>query len=326
MDEHELIQSYFAPLAGPGGLQLLDDAALLKPSKGQELVLTTDSFVEGVHFPKGHWGGDTAERLLRTNLSDIAAKGARPLGYMLSLAWPKSVDLKWLSGFAKGLRDTQARFDFHLLGGDTVMTDGPMVASVTLIGTLPEGEMVKRSGALAGDDVWVTGHLGDAKLGCEIALGREIAPMPSADDSWSFETAYWRPKIHLSLRKPLREKASSALDISDGVLRDAGHICRASQVGLSLNFDAFPLSNGAERWAEQQSNSLKARQALLSFGDDYQILFTSAPEHRQGWFDLARDSRLKLSLIGNVNSGGRLVCLDINGQEMDWRETGYSHF
>ncbi len=326
MDEHGLIRTHFAPLAGPGGLQLLDDAAQMTPPAGHDLVLTMDSFVEGVHFPSGHYGGDTAERLMRTNLSDLAAKGARPIGYLLSVAWPKSVETKWMAGFAVGLRDIQQSFDFHLLGGDTVSTDGPMVVSATLIGAVPTGEMVQRNGAAAGDDIWVTGCLGDAKLGCDIALSKTIAPKPAADDAWAFEAAYWRPDIHLFIRKVLREKASAAADVSDGILRDAGHICRASHVAMSLNFDALPLSNGAELWAEEQDDVLKAKQALFGFGDDYQILFTSAPEHRQSWFETAHKTGLKLSLIGNVTSGEGVRCLDVNGEDMDWSDKGYSHF
>jgi len=325
MDEQGLIQTYLAPLAGPGGLKLLDDAALLTPLNGHDLVLTNDSFVEGIHFPQGHYGGDTAERLLRTNLSDLAAKGARPLGYLLSLAMPASRDPKWIKGFAIGLRDAQQAFDFHLLGGDTVLTKGPMVASATLIGTVPSGTMVRRDGAKIGDDVWVTGTLGDAKLGCELALSKMITPTPSADDSWAFENAYWRPDVHLGLRKILREKATAAADVSDGLLADVAHIAKASQVGISLNFDALPISNGAEVWADGQSDSIASRQALLSFGDDYEIVFTSHPAERQAWFDISRDRKIRLSLIGNVISGEGVICLDVSSQPMDWPQRGHSH-
>ena len=326
MDEHDLIRTYFAPLAGEGGLKLLDDAALIEPSPSHDLVVSTDSFVEGVHFPKGQYGGNVAERLLRTNLSDLAAKGARPIGYTLNLAWPKGIDIKWLKGFAAGLKDVQDQFSFHLLGGDTVILDGPLVSSVTIFGQVPKGTMVQRAGALAGDDIWITGNLGQAKLGCDLALGKTIHPKPAGDDLWHFEEAYWRPEIHLSLRHVLREKASSALDISDGIIRDAGHICRASQIGMTLNFDALPLTNGTENWVEQQADPSLARQALFGFGDDYQILFTSDPGHRQSWFDLSRDRRIKLSLIGDVVKGDSVKCLDINGVPMAWDVSGYSHF
>lgn len=326
MNEHNLIQTYLAPLAGPGGLNLLDDAAVLTPPAGCDLVLTKDSFVEGVHFPTGHYGGDTAERLLRTNLSDLAAKGARPIGYLLSLAIPNSVDPDWVRGFASGLRDVQQAFDFQLLGGDTVSTSGPMVASASLLGVLPSGTMVRRDGAQPGDDVWVSGNLGDAKLGCDLALANEIDPQPAPDDSWGFENAYWRPEILLDLRKILRELATSAADVSDGILADVGHIAVASDVGVSLNFDALPLSNGAHVWAEGQPNPMAAQQELLSFGDDYQIVFTSAPANRQRWFDIARQRKIKLSLIGNVTPGEGVKCLDVSGSEMVWAQAGFKHF
>ncbi|MDB2439853.1 thiamine-phosphate kinase, partial [Hellea sp.] len=150
MDEFGFIATHLAPLAGPGGLGLKDDAAILKPSAGKDLILTKDTMVEGVHFPKGHYGGDTAEKLLRVNLSDLAAKGANPLGYMLSIAWPKSIDDRYFKGFAAGLRDVQDAYDFKLLGGDTTSIDGPMVVTATLIGDVPEGQMVTRSGAKPG--------------------------------------------------------------------------------------------------------------------------------------------------------------------------------
>jgi len=144
VNEFDFIATYLAPLAGPGGLSLKDDAALLKPSQGKELVLTKDTMVEGVHFPNGHYGGDTAEKLLRVNLSDLAAKGAHPTGYLLSIAWPKGIDSKYFKGFASGLKDVQEAYDFRLLGGDTTSIDGPMVVTATLIGEVPEGEMVMR--------------------------------------------------------------------------------------------------------------------------------------------------------------------------------------
>ncbi len=326
MNEHEIIRTYFAPLAGPGGLNLLDDAALLQPRAGHDLVLTKDSFVEGVHFPKGHYGGDTAERLLRTNLSDLAAKGARPIGYLLSLAIPTSMAPVFLKGFAAGLRDAQQAFDFDLLGGDTVVIDGPMVATATLLGEVPKGTMVQRSGASIGDDVWVTGHLGDAKLGCELALGRALTPAQNPDHLWQFESAYWRPEMRLSFRKTLRQFATAAADVSDGILADAGHIARASDVGLTLNFDALPLSNAAQTWADGQTDPLAAQQALLSFGDDYEIVFTAKPEDRQALFDAARRIKLTLSKIGNVHAGEGVACLNVTGQAMEWPERGHSHF
>ena len=182
MNEFDWIETYLKPLAGPEGLGLLDDAALFKPRQGQDLVLTKDTLVEGVHFFKGEYGAGTAERLMVVNLSDLAAKGARPLGYLLSIAWPKHLDeanlKQWMQGFAKGLGAQQDAFGFKLFGGDTVRTSGPMTVSATFIGTVPEGEMVKRSAAHIGDDIWVTGTIGDAHLGLLLAQKSEQITEP----------------------------------------------------------------------------------------------------------------------------------------------------
>lgn len=325
MHEFDFIRTYLAPLAGPGGLDLKDDAALLRPPAGQDLVLTKDMLVEGVHFPQGHYGGDTAERLLRTNLSDLAAKGARPIGYLLAISWPHGADPKFLAGFAAGLRDVQQAYDFQLLGGDMTATSGPMTVSATLIGVVPEGTMVKRSGAKAGDDVWVSGTLGDAMLGCHLAIGEAVRPLPNPDALWQFEEAYYRPEPRLRFRKTLRAFANSAVDISDGILADLGHLAAASEVALSLNIDSLPISNAAQSWAEDQDNPETARQSLLSFGDDYEIAFTASAADRQAIFDSARNSKLQLSLIGNVHAGRGVMCLDINGDPINFAQTGHQH-
>jgi len=170
MDEFDLIERYFAPLAGPEGLGLKDDTALYHPKSGHDILITTDSFVEGVHFPKGMYGADVAERLLRTNLSDIAAKGGTPRGYQLSLSMRKHNMEQWIPAFAKGLETTQAEFGCKLWGGDTTATEGAAVFSITLIGDVAKGEMIKRQGASIGDDIWVSGVLGDAMLGCWLVL------------------------------------------------------------------------------------------------------------------------------------------------------------
>ena len=234
MDEFDFIATHLAPLAGPGGLGLIDDAALISPSPDKDLVLTKDTMVEGVHFPKGHYGGDTAEKLLRVNLSDLAAKGARPIGYMLSIAWPTNIDKAYLGGFAKGLSDVQDAYDFKLLGGDTVSTDGPMVVTATLIGEVPKGEMVRRNGAQDGDDVWVTGTIGDAYLGLQSVLGRQLDPAPSHDGLLHFEEAYYRPEPRLVFRKNLRQFATASVDVSDGLMADIAHISAASSTKIII--------------------------------------------------------------------------------------------
>lgn len=268
------------PLAGKAGLGLGDDAALLTPSNGKDLVLSKDTMVEGVHFPSGRRGGDFAERLLRTALSDLAAKGARPIGYMLSVAWPKGTDTKFMSGFVKGLREAQQSFDCPLLGGDTTSTHGPLVASATVIGEVPQGEMVRRSGANVNDDIWFTGVLGRAEKGLDIIRGETLGLTP--DERLACETAYLRPEPRFLFRKALRRYASAAADISDGLAVDALHIAEASQ--KCLHIDAEHLA-GAE------------------FGDDYELLFTAPEEDRADIKAAAKKIGLRVTRCGTVTVG-----------------------
>ena len=329
MNEFELIERYFAPLAGPEGLHLKDDTARFTPKSGHDLLLTTDSFVEGVHFPNGMYGADVAERLLRTNLSDIAAKGGAPLGYQLSLSMPADKMEKWIPAFAKGLETTQAEYGCTLWGGDTTRTDGAAVFSITLIGDVASQDMVQRHGASIGDDIWVTGVLGDAMLGCALVTNQPITPPPSGEHLFQFETAYWRPEPAFAYRSMLRRFANAAADISDGVMADAAHISELCSGCAALNFDALPFSMGAEVWAEAQCDPMKARQSLASFGDDYGVVFTARPNSRQALFDAARKAKLKLTLVGSMEKSGPSgigsVCLDIDGQDMAWPQKGYRH-
>jgi len=325
VDEFDLIEKYFTSLAGPEGLNLKDDTALFRPSPNCDILITTDSFVEGVHFPNGMYGADVAERLLRTNLSDIAAKGGTPRGYQLSLSMRADRMEQWIPAFAKGLETTQAEFGCRLWGGDTTATEGLAVFSITLIGELPKSTMVQRQGASIGDDVWVSGNLGDAMLGCWLVTGRPIEPAPSGEYLFALESAYWRPEPVFRYRSILARYASAAADISDGLLADVSHITEHSKACATLNFDALPFSIGAEKWAEAQGDPTAARQALASYGDDYGTVFTSAAGNRQAIFDMSRKAKLKLTLVGSVTIGSGAVCLDIDGEPMEWPSKGYLH-
>lgn len=343
MDEFSLIRNYLAPLSGAGGLGLLDDAAIYTAPEGFDLVLTMDSFVEGVHFANGRYGGDTAERLLRTNLSDFAAKGARPVGYLLSIAWPRTANIKIFEGFAAGLRDAQQSYDFTLFGGDTVSTAGPMVISASFFGLVPSGQMVKRSGALPGDDVWVTGSLGAAMLGCNLATGQAIEPPPNGAALWAYETAYLRPEPRLLFRKALRKYASACADISDGILSDASHICRASHVSMKLDFTALPVHSDARQWAQSQERPQDAIMKLISFGDDYELIFTASAQFRQDVLRQGKLLDLDVSRIGRVhprdisvgsgsnsaktgeNDDNFVTCYGEDGQVIEFGQTGYRH-
>lgn len=298
MDERDFID-LLRPLAGRSPLlqtyDFQDDAALLKPPAGQDVVISSDTMVEGVHFPTGRIGGGFSERLLRTALSDLAAKAARPVGYVLNVSWPRERDPKWVSGFISGLRDTQNAFECPLIGGDTTATTGPLCASVTVLGLVPSGQMVKRDGAQIGDDVWYTGTLGRAEQGLRIIQGESVDLSP--DEFHACETAYLRPEPRFLLRKVLRDYATAAADISDGLWVDAGHIARASGVALDL----APVPNA-------------------EFGDDYEILFTSDPSNRAAVEAGASAINLSVTRCGIVIEGEGVLR---NGEPVEL--TGFCH-
>jgi len=325
MDEFDFIATHLAPLAGTGGLGLKDDAALLKPSVGKDLILTKDTMVEGVHFPKGHYGGDTAEKLLRVNLSDLAAKGAHPIGYMLSITWPKGLDSAYFKGFAAGLRDVQEAYDFKLFGGDTTSIDGPMVVTATLIGEVPEGEMVRRGGAKIGDDIWVTGTIGDAYLGLQSVLGRALDPQPSAEALWHFEDVYYRPEPRLLFRKTLRAFARSCADVSDGLVADARHVAKASGVRFVIDADKIPLSSPAGAWLSGQSDQNNAFKTLITAGDDYELVFTASPDNAAHIRQSAKAIGLRISKVGTVESGEGVTMIS-DDTPMIFDKTGHKHF
>ena len=325
MDEFDFIATHLAPLAGPGGLGLIDDAALLSPSPDKDLILTKDTMVEGIHFPKGHYGDDTAEKLLRVNLSDLAAKGARPIGYMLSIAWPRGIDKAYYAGFASGLREVQQAYGFSLLGGDTVSIDGPMVVTATFIGEVPKGEMVTRSGAKVGDEIWVTGTIGDAYLGLQSVLGRNLEPTPSQDGILHFEEAYYRPEPRLQFSKALRQYASACADISDGLVADLGHIATASDVSIAIEINDLPLSSAGQIWLLKQSSKEGAYKTLMTAGDDYELAFTSKPTLRDKIENVSKTLGLRVSRIGSVKNGAGLQA-SLGGQFVKFSKTGHTHF
>ncbi len=325
MNEFDLIAKYFAPLAGTEGLGLKDDTALYQPAPHHDLLITTDSFVEGVHFPAGMYGADVAERLLRTNLSDIAVKGGTPRGYQLSVSMRADRMEQWIPAFARGLETTQAEFGCSLWGGDTTATDGPAVFSITLIGEVAQGGMIRRSGAEKGDDIWVSGVLGDAMLGCRLVTSKPISPVPTGLELFAYESAYWRPEPCVKDKSVLERYATASADVSDGLLADVKHIADSSAVSVTLNFDALPISMGAERWAEAQEDPATAKQDLVSFGDDYGVVFSAKAKDRQAIFDSARRAKLKITLVGSVLEGAGVTCLDVDSEPMLWPETGYLH-
>jgi thiamine-monophosphate kinase len=315
--EFEFIARRLRPLAtAPGALDLIDDAALLDPTAGRQLVLAKDAMVASVHFLPADPPGQIAQKLLRVNLSDLAAMGASPLGYLLALARSKEIEDGWLAEFCAGLAADNSTFKIALLGGDTVSTPGPLTLSLTAIGEVPKGTALLRSGAKPGDDIWVSGSLGDAALGLEVLQGSIEAPK----DARAYLTDRYRlPHPRLALGQALRGVASAAIDISDGLVADLGRVVEASAVGAELRADRLPLSAAAR-------DLPRARDAALAGGDDYELLFTAPPKRRAEIAALARRLDLPLTRIGEIRAGSNTSILDAAGQQIEVTNRGWQHF
>jgi len=266
-DEFEQIARLYRPLTrgAPEALELLDDAAVLAARPGMDLVLTKDAIVEGVHFLPGTPPGLIARKLLRVNLSDLAAKGAEPYGYLLAVAWPAAYGWPQRQAFAEGLKLDSDAYGLTLLGGDTTSTPGALTLSLTMLGWVPAGRMVRRAGARAGDLVMVSGTIGDGALGLAAARG-EIA-----DPDGFLAGRYHLPQPRVALREALHAHAHAACDVSDGLVADAGHIAEASGVGLRLDLERTPLSPPAQVWLAAQPDRRAALVRLATGGDDYEI-------------------------------------------------------
>ncbi len=276
-DEFSEIARLFRPLTGgaAGAFDLLDDAAVVPQRPGFDLVVTKDAIVEGVHFPLGEAPDLIARKLVRVNLSDLAAKAAEPFACFLAVAWPKGFGAAEREAFARGLGEDLKGFGVALLGGDTVSTPGPFTASLTALGWVPEGRMVRRAGAKVGDTVAVSGTIGDGALGLAAVRG-EIADA----DGW-LAGRYRLPTPRLDLRETLRARATAAADVSDGLIADAGHIAEASGVGIRLDLHRLPVSRAGRLWLESQPDRNAALVRLATGGDDYEVVaaFTGpAPE------------------------------------------------
>lgn len=316
--EFEFIAKRLRPLAAgeAGALGLEDDAAVLDVPAGRQLVLTKDAMVEGVHFLPDDPPAQVAQKLLRVNLSDLAAMAAEPLGYLLAIARRPDLPDDWLPGFCQGLAEDQAEFGIGLLGGDTVSTPGPLMLSLTALGTVPTGEALRRNGARPGDDLFVSGTLGDAALGL-LVLQHKLEPGAAA--CVYLADRYRCPQPRLALGAALRGVAHAALDISDGLVADLGHIMETSHVGAEVWAEALPLSVAARDLPE-------AREAALSGGDDYELLFTIPPERRETIERIARDLALPLTRIGRITAEPELRVLDAANRPIPVSRTGWTHF
>nr|WP_309643380.1 thiamine-phosphate kinase [Phenylobacterium sp.] len=308
-DEFEQIARLYRPLTkgAAEAFDLLDDAAAIPSRPGFDLVITKDAMVEGVHFLPGEAPDLIARKLLRVNLSDLAAKGAEPYGYFLAVAWPPGFGWPQRQAFAAGLAaDGEG---LVLLGGDTVSTPGPMTASLTMLGWVPAGGMIRRGGAKVGDFVLVSGTIGDGWLGLAAARGE----LPDPDGYLAGR--YRLPTPRLDLRESLRAHANAAADVSDGLIADAGHIAKASGAGLRLHLDRLPLSPAATRWLADQSDRGAALRTLASGGDDYEVVCAVA-------FDAA--SIVGMTAIGEITEYAAIQVL-VDGTPIDPGPGGWRH-
>jgi thiamine-monophosphate kinase len=317
--EFELIAELFAPLAkAPGAFGLLDDAALLGPREGQELVVTVDAVVEGVHFLPDDPPDAIAKKALRVNLSDLAAKGAEPAGYLLALVLPNTKDMDWLGAFARGLQEDQAEFGIALLGGDTAATPGPLTISITAFGWVPGGTMIRREGAVPGDRVFVSGTLGDAGAGLALLKGEAR----TARSEW-LVARYRLPQPRLALGRELRGLAGAALDVSDGLVADLGHIALASKVRIAIDAAALPRSQALRAlWGEGNEAIVRAATA----GDDYELAFAAPEAKREAVQAAAERAGVAVTEVGRVEAGQGVALLDPAGRALPVSRAGYSHF
>ncbi len=331
MNEQELIARYFAPLAGPGGLGLRDDAALLKPPPGAELVLTADALVAGAHFFAADAPDRIAAKALAVNLSDLAAKAAEPLGFLLTLALPRDWKPNWLENFVRGLGEAAKKGNCPLLGGDTVATPGPLSLSITAVGAVPAGKMLRRAGAAPGDALFISGSIGDAALG--LALRRaEIAGAPPPE--WARELTaaqrgflvgrYLSPNPRLALIPALRACASAAMDVSDGLVGDLRALLRESGLVAQADLGKIPFSAAA---AAALAADSALSETMFCGGDDYEILCAVPPAQAAKFQAMAREVGVEARAFGLAGAAGsEETFLGLDGTPETFGAGRFSHF
>ena len=323
--EDSLIARYFKPIAtDPGAFGLRDDAAIFR-ADGDDIVVTTDAVVEGVHFLPGDPPETLARKALRVNLSDLAAKGAAPAGFVLTLAL-RAVDESWLTAFARGLGEDARHYACPLLGGDTVSTPGPVTISITAFGRVPKGEMVRRSGARPGERIMVTGTIGDAAIGLDILKGGAAAQALSGDATARDRLVgrYRVPEPRNALAEAIRKHASAAMDVSDGLAGDLAKLCAASDVSAVIDAPSIPISNAAK---DLLTGGVVNLEDLIAGGDDYEVLCTVPEAASAALVEEARRVGVALTSIGTVVAATeRFRFLDDQGGEIPLKRVSYSHF
>lgn len=317
--EFALIARHFRPLAGEGALDLLDDAALLDIPAGRRLAIAADTMVEGVHYLPGDPPETIGRKLLRVNLSDLAAMGAAPLGYLMTTSLARGTPEAWIAGFVAGLAKDQHLFGLTLLGGDTTATPGPTTLSLTILGTVAPGRAITRRGARPGDDIWVSGTIGDGALGLRVLQGT----LP-ADGEGHLARRYRLPEPRLALGEALAGLVRAGMDVSDGLVQDLGHLCRAGGCGAELESAAVPLSEAARALVAADAALLPT---ILTGGDDYELLLAADPADRAEVEARAAACGMAVARIGRFIAGPAEVSVQRpDGSPLALPRGGWSHF
>jgi len=326
--EFDLIARYFAPLARafPGAYGLLDDAAVISPASGNELVVKTDTIVGSVDFPLDMAPDLIARKALRVNLSDLAAKGALPRAYLLDLVLPVTADERWFVAFAAGLERDQAEYGVHLIGGDLSSTPGPVTIAVCALGEAPSGRIVRRGGARPDDTIFVTGTIGDAALGLA-ALQGGLGKLDDVARRFLLDR-YRLPEPRVTLGPGLNGVATAAIDISDGLVADLRHLCEVSRVDAMVEGRSVPLSPAARAVIASDPRRLAT---ALTGGDDYEVLFTAPPGAAERIRELAQATSTPITPIGRITrsspgDASRVVVLDEAGRAIAFTAEGWTHF
>lgn len=325
--EDKLIARFFRPLAThPGALSLADDAAVFAPPEGHELILTTDAIVAGVHVLPDEAPDAIARKALRVNLSDLAAKGAAPAAFLLSIALPRDTGEDWLTAFCKALKDDADAFGCVLIGGDTDRTDGPLAVTIFALGTLPRGTMVKRSGAQPGDNVLVSGSIGNAALGLMLRRDPALASrwMLTDNERDDLLTRYSLPQPRVALADAVRAHASASIDVSDGFVGDLSKLLRVSGMSAEVMMESVPLSSGARK---ALAADVGLRETIYGGGDDYEIACTVPDGKLDAFRKAAAQAGMAVTVVGRVGEGQEPPrFLDAAGTPLTFARRSFSHF
>lgn len=314
MGEFDFIARHFRPLAGRGAMELRNDGATMSVPVDEELVLSSDTMVEGLHFLPDDPAKTIAQKLLRCNLSDLAAMGSRPCHYMLNVSVPagRHYDETWFTEFAKGLATDQKQFGMTLLGGDTTGSPFPLMLNVTILGTVRRGKALRRNGSQPGDGVWVTGSLGRAALGLQVRLGK----LKHADTSLVEAYRVPTPRVGLSLYGIV----SAAMDISDGLVQDCGHIAEESGTAITLFEELLPFSDAV------RAHLTEYRETILLGGDDYELLMTCPADQEKVLQKHCKTHGIPVTKVGKVTEGQGVTMLDKDHRPLCFSRTGWQHF